>query len=76
MTFVKEYVQKRTSKNVFFRQVNTLITLSRFRGELTTKKAYEPNSKKINSQLRTHKVMVHQGEVKIDDSNSFRNKII
>ena len=24
MSFVKEYVQKRTSKNVFFRQVNTL----------------------------------------------------
>ena len=25
MSFVKEYVQKRTSKNVFFSQVHTLI---------------------------------------------------
>ena len=27
MSFVKEYVQKRTSKNIFFRQVNTLCRL-------------------------------------------------
>ena len=33
-------------KMFFFRQVNTLITLSRFRGELTSKKAYDPNTKK------------------------------
>ena len=141
MSFVKEYVQKRTSKNVFFRQVNTLVdwssiekelrkvykrgekergckayhplilfkmqlistwygisdvqteemvnenlnaslfcglaiedsvpdhsTLSRFRGELTSKKAYDRILKKLNSQLRTHKVMVNHGQVKIDAS--------
>ena len=30
-------------------------TLSRFRGELTSKKAYDRILKKLNSQLRTHK---------------------
>ena len=34
MSFVKEYVQKRTSKNVFFRQVNTLIDWSSIEKEL------------------------------------------
>ena len=43
-------------------------TLSRFRGELTGKKAYDRILKKLNSQLRTHKVMVNQGQVKIDAS--------
>ena len=43
-------------------------TLSRFRGELTSKKAYDRILKKLNSQLRTHKVMVNHGQVKIDAS--------
>ena len=34
MSFVKEYVQKRTSKNVFFRQVNTLVDWSPIEKEL------------------------------------------
>ena len=37
MSFVKEYEQKRTSKNVFFRQVNTLIDWSPIEKELSFK---------------------------------------
>ena len=43
MSFVKEYVQKRTSKNVFFRQVNTLIDWSSIEKEL--RKVYKRGEK-------------------------------
>jgi len=38
-------------------------TLSRFRTELTQKKAYDRLLKKINSQLNTHKLIVKNGQV-------------
>ena len=43
MSFVKEYVQKRTSKNVFFRQVNTLVDWSSIEKEL--RKVYKRGEK-------------------------------
>ena len=141
MSFVDSYVQKRTSKNKFFTQLDTLIdwalvekelkkvykrglkergtkaynplilfkmqlvsiwydlsdvqteetanenlsvmrfcglkiedpvpdhsTLSRFRTELTQKKAYDRILKKVNQQLTKHKLIVTNGKAKIDAS--------
>jgi len=140
MSFVSEYVKKRTRKNVFFSQINQIIdwspiekelkkvyksgkkergckaynplllfkmqlvsqwydlsdvqteimvndslsvmnfcglsvedhvpdhsTLSRFRSELTQKKAYDRILKKLNAQLINHKLIVNQG-LKVDAS--------
>lgn len=43
-------------------------TLSRFRSELTKKKAYERMFRKINKQLRVHKLIVKTGKAKVDAS--------
>ena len=43
-------------------------TLSRFRTELTQKKAYDRMLRKINSQLSSHKLIVKTGQAKVDAS--------
>ena len=53
MSFVKEYVQKRTSKNVFFSQVHTLIDWLPIEKEL--RKVYISIWKKrYNNSLNNH----------------------
>jgi len=73
MGFVDCYVERRIRKNIFFKQINTLIdlkeindvsahsVLSRFRTELTEKKSFDRLLKEINCQLVTHKVIVCNG---------------
>jgi IS5 family transposase len=43
-------------------------TLSRFRTELTQKKAYDRMLRKMNSQLSSHKLIVKTGQAKVDAS--------
>ena len=56
MSFVKEYVQKRTSKNVFFRQVNTLIDWSSIEKELRKVYKREEKETKYQSQNQTKNI--------------------
>jgi len=43
-------------------------TLSRFRSELTAKKAYDQILRKVNVQLSSHKLIVRNGSAKVDAS--------
>ncbi len=43
-------------------------TLSRFRSELTSKKAYDRLLKKINNQLKKRGIMIKEGKAKVDAS--------